>query len=405
MDHSGHANRSRAEKMMTIDRDIAGDEKGSLKQPPQIKARADGFHRRSFDDTSPSKDARGIRRLRRTLGKKATMTELDDRGEPDIVPRFGLLSDEETVLQCNTSCTISLTEDASSQNDGGSVRYNEINCEANVSVLSSDFAIEALPLNDCEPVRLKGKGVRRKDALPPVHTGRDIWPIQEIMSTDSDDLLVESDPQDEDDLVPVETNERRRGFQLPKLRIQKRAGPRHANDSPVARLTKQPNVAVDGSDSTQMDRLRTPTVLRHRKPFGTTTAKSPLVSQPESTDDKDHETRKGLRISRGRKPPSSPNAASAIAPIPQKPKVSESIMGKLRKGLAQEWKDLSGYGENDGASSWEESDSDDSDRDGINDDLRADSTVSGSRSLDYDDAVLHAADLLNMDVCEHSQLQ
>ena len=410
MDHSGHVDRSSLEKLTTIDTDIAGEEKGSLKQQPQIKARSDGLartdgsYRRSPDDTNPKKDARGIRRLRRSLGKKAAMTESDDRPDPDLVPRFGLQSDEETLVQCNKSYSMSLTED--SHSGGGSESYIEMNKEANSSVLSSDFAnvVQEVTLNDSDASRIKEKGMRRKNALQPVQAGRHIWPIQEIMSADSENhSILESDPEDDDDLVPVEIIERRRGFQLPKLRIQKRAGPRHSNDSPVARSPTQQNVAIDEGDSMLLDRTRTPTALRHRKPFGTTAATSSPVARPESIvgDDKDRESRKGmyLRMSRGRKPPNSPYAASAIAPIPLKVKVSERVAGKLRKGAVQDWKDLSGCEEYDGTSSWDDSDSVDSDRDDLTDDLRADSTVGGSRSIEYDDSVLNVEDLLSMDVC------
>lgn len=427
MDHSGYVDRSDLEKSTTFERgsgysffpsdDIAGEDADSpqqqqLQHQRQIKARLDGKYRRSVDDPSPRKDTTGrsIGIHWRKLGKKATTSESDVRPEPDLMPRFDLTAEEETLELCDSSEALALPHDGSPQNEGGSDNQVEMTIEASSSALVAHaaYGVEILPFNDCVSAKVKElSGVKRKNALQPLHTDRNIWPIQEKISSDYDDPEIMEHGQEDEDVDPVlvETQERKRGFQLPKLRIQKRTSPRRAPDLPIASSKAQTDESADDVAATLLDqdnRVRSNTVLRQRKPFSMVAAKSPSVAQQDSPsgDDKDHEARKGmhLRISRGRKPTNNADAARTITPTTKREKVSETIRRKLKMG-PQDWKDVSGSGDFEGVWSWDESDSDDSDRDDIGDKSRADSEFDGSRTFQYDESILHAEDILNTDAC------
>jgi C2 domain len=408
-------------------------ERGGLQG--HLKPKAESRYRRTLHDDDNPKKERRIGRLRRKLGMKSAASGSEGRVENSLEQSLDIDCSTEDTPTEGLKCHVpSFQDESSHMDDSDSEDHVETSNNAFARDESYDFNSESeqpelakltdigdrqvsrghhqgLPNAHAEHGAVVGfsnpvEWLRTKNtsSLSPTHIDRNMWPIDEKASAESEDQS-EEEVKGEGNRVHQETTDKRKGFHLPTLRIQKKTGHRKVGDPPMPSPTNQAQVSadsVDEVDSKKMDldqggHISTPTKLRQRKPFGLKTPKSPGASQNESAfrEDRQQGANKGLHLkfSRGQKPARDDEVHSPSTA--RREKVSEKIKRTLaRGGLRDTRKESSGNGERDDC--WEWGDSDTDNDEGISHKSRFESTLDGSQSI-HDGLDPQARDILNFD--------
>lgn len=365
-------------------------ERGGLQS--HLKAKSNARYRRILhDDESPRKE-RGIGRLRRKLGRKSAASGseglVDDSLEQSLDVDFSREDISTEGLKCHASA---FPDESSHLDDSDYDDHVEISNDASASNESSDFNDESEQLTDSDdrqvtrghhqglpsdPVehgavvgftnRVEWLRTKHKVSFSPRDIDRKMWPIDEKESAESENQS-EEDAKTEENAVLQETPDKRKGFHLPTLRMQKKTGQRKVGDLPIPSPTNQVQVSadsVDGVDSQKMDldqagQASTPTRLRQRKPFGLKTPKSPVASQSDSAfrEDRQQSANKGLHLKFSRQKPALDDELNS-AGATKREKVSEKIKRTLARGGMRDRKETSGNGERDDSWEWGDSDTD-----------------------------------------------
>ena len=394
-----------------------------------LKPKSNAPHRRILrDDENPRKERR-IGRLRRKLGRKAAAPATEGSIEDSLEQSLDVDFSTEGISADGLKCHLPAFQDDSSHlEDSDSEDHVETSNDSNVSNESSDFNEESEQLtysNDGQVARGHNQGLpsdhakhgavvgyanrgewlrtKHKVSFSPPNIDRNMWPIDEKVSAESENESEEAAKRQVNSMQQ-ETPDKRKGFHLPTLRMQKKPGQRKVEDLPIPSPTNHVQVSAEpvdgvGSQIMELDQggnASTPTRLRQRKPFGLMTPKSPVASQSDSVfrEDRQQGANKGLHLkfSRGQKPTRDDEASSTGRT--KREKVSEKIRRTLGRGGVRDRKEASAAGERD--DSWEWGDSDTDNDDGISHKSRAESALDGYHSI-HDGLDSQVSDTFNFD--------